>query len=244
MPLETTVATPTTGPMRTLMVGTRVVVGLMMISDDEAHHGRSVLRLRPGDALRVADGVGGAGFGTVSTVERHAILVQVERVEAVPACPAELLTVAVAPPKGDRLADLVRGLTELGVGCIRFLGCERGEGHPGRPERLERVAAEALKQCQRGRLPQLGPEVDIPGLAALGGRLIVLDRSGTAPDTGRPQSTTLVIGPEGGLTTGETAALRAAGAVNVRLAGPILRIETAALAASAVWATAWEHHHP
>ena len=228
--------------MRTLLVGSPVIVGLMMISDEEAHHGRSVLRLRPGDAVRVADGLGRAGVGTIETVERHAILVPT--VAAVPTSPAELLTVAVAPPKGDRLADLVRGLTELGVGCIRFLDCDRGERHPGNPERLQRVAAEALKQCQRGRLPQIGPVIDIPGLAALGGRLILLDRSGTAPETRTPQSTTLVIGPEGGFTTEETAALRAAGAVSVRVAGPILRIETAALAATAVWASAWEHHHP
>ncbi len=227
--------------MRTLLVSPPVTVGLMMVEGDEAHHGRTVLRLKAGDDLRLADGAGLAGVGTVHAVERHAILVRVEAVEAVPDDRAALLTVAVAPPKGDRLGDLVRGLTELGVGAIRFLACERGERLPGNPERLGRIAAEALKQCRRGRLPQVGPQVDIPGLAALGGRLIVLDRSGAAPDTGSPQPTTLVIGPEGGLTGDESAALNAMGAARVRLAGPVLRIETAALAAAAVWASAWEH---
>jgi 16S rRNA (uracil1498-N3)-methyltransferase len=228
--------------MRTLLVNPPVVVGLMLVGEDEAHHGRTVLRLRPGDEIRLADGAGGAGTGTVQTVERHAILVQIAAVEPVPPLPAELLTVAVAPPKGDRLGDLVRGLTELGVGCIRFLQCERGERLPGNLDRLQRIAGEALKQCHRGRLPQIGPEVDIPGLAGLGGRLIVLDRSGTAPDAGSPQPTTLVIGPEGGLTIDELATLNAMGAVSVRLAGSILRIETAALAAAAVWTSTWEHH--
>jgi 16S rRNA (uracil1498-N3)-methyltransferase len=230
--------------MRTLLVAPPVTTGLMMVDGDEAHHGRTVLRLKPGDDLRLADGAGVAGTGTVHAVERHAILVQITSVEAVPEPAAALLTVAVAPPKGDRLGDLVRGLTELGAGRIRFLDCERGERQPGNPERLTRIAAEALKQCRRGRLPQIGPQVDIPGLAVVGGRLIVLDRSGAAPDTGSPQPTTLVIGPEGGLTGGELAALNAMGAASVRLAGPILRIETAALAATAVWASAWEHHHP
>jgi len=228
--------------MRTLLVNPPVVVGLMMVGEDEAHHGRTVLRLRPGDDIRLADGAGGAGTGTVQTVERHAILVQIAAVEVVPTQPAELLTIAVAPPKGDRLGDLVRGLTELGVGSIRFLQCERAERLPGNLDRLQRIAGEALKQCRRGRLPQIGPEVDIPGLAGLGGRLIVLDRSGSAPDSGSPQPTTLVIGPEGGLTTDELATLNAMGAASVRLAGSILRIETAALAAAAVWACTWEHH--
>lgn len=228
--------------MRTLLVNPPVVVGMMLVDGDEAHHGRSVLRLGPGDEIRLADGAGGAGTGTVQSVERHAIVVQVAVLETVPRLAAELLTVAVAPPKGDRLGDLVRGLTELGVGCIRFLTCERGERLPGNLDRLHRIAGEALKQCRRGRLPQIGPQVDIPGLAVLGGRLIVLDRSGAAPGTGSPQPTTLVIGPEGGLTTDELAALNAMGATSVRLAGPVLRIETAALAATAVWASAWEHH--
>lgn len=230
--------------MRTLLVAPPVTVGLMMVDGDEAHHGRTVLRLKPGDDLRLADAAGVAGVGTVHAVERHAVLVQITSVEAVPEPAAAILTVAVAPPKGDRLGDLVRGLTELGVGSIRFLQCERGERLPGNLDRLQRIAGEALKQSRRGRLPQIGPQVDIPGLAGLGGRLIVLDRSGAAPDAGSPQPTTLVIGPEGGLTTGELAALNAMGAASVRLAGPILRIETAALAATAVWACAWEHHHP
>jgi 16S rRNA (uracil1498-N3)-methyltransferase len=230
--------------MRTLLVAPPLAAGLVMVDGDEAHHGRSVLRLKPGDELRLADGAGLAGVGTVHAVERHAILVQIPKVEVVPDSPASQLTVALAPPKGDRLADVVRGLTELGVGAIRFLDCERGERMPSNGERLVRIAAEALKQCRRGRLPQVGPQVDIPGLAGLGGRLIVLDRSGAAPDTGSPQPTTLVIGPEGGLTSGELAALNGMGAASVRLAGTVLRIETAACAAAAVWACAWEHPRP
>jgi len=49
----------------------------------------------------------------------------------------------------------------------------------------------------------------------------------------------LVIGPEGGFTSDELATLQAAGAVTVRLANPVLRIETAALAAAAVWSATW-----
>ena len=54
---------------------------------------------------------------------------------------------------------------------------------------------------------------------------------------------TVTIGPEGGLTAAELAALAARGAMAVRLGGNILRIETAAAAAAAVWGTAWEARH-
>ena len=52
--------------------------------------------------------------------------------------------------------------------------------------------------------------------------------------------TVLIIGPEGGFTDHEQRALHDSGVVAMRLAGPVLRIETAALAAAAVWTSAWE----
>ena len=44
----------------------------------------------------------------------------------------------------------------------------------------------------------------------------------------------LVVGPEGGLTDAEEVALVAAGGTRARLVGPILRAETAAIAAAAI----------
>lgn len=244
MPLEPPPVLPTTRAMRTLLAPAPLAAGDLMLAGDEAHHGRTVLRLRPGDRVRVADGAGREGAAEVLAVERDALRLAVAGVGDLPAGPLAALTVATAVPKGDRFADLVRGLTELGVGRILPLACARGERVPASLERVRRVAAEALKQCRRGHLPQVGPVVDIPGLAASGGDLIVLDRSGSAPRIGMVRPTTLVIGPEGGLAPEEVAALAAAGARTVRLAGPILRIETAALAAAAVWSATWEHPSP
>lgn len=226
--------------MRTLLVPPPLRVGLVAVTGDEAHHGRSVLRLTAGDEVRLADGAGRAAVGTVVAVERHLLRVRVEVVDEVPDLAADLLTVAVAPPKGDRFTELVRGLTELGVGTILPLACARGERLPGL-ERAQRVASEALKQCRRGTLPRLGPVVEIATLAQLPGERIVLDQAGTSAQPQRPaRPTVLIIGPEGGFTEDERARLRADGAQAVRLASPILRIETAALAAAAVWIAGWE----
>lgn len=225
--------------MRTLLVPAPLVAGDMVVEGDEAHHGRSVLRLAVGDAVRLADGAGRAGAGVVRAVERHRVVVTMAQVEVLPDDPAALLTVAVAAPKGDRFTDLVRGLTELGVGVILPLACERGERIPAL-DRAQRVAAEALKQCRRARLPRLGPVVEIPTLAGQSGPRIVLDRTGACAQPGALTPTVLIIGPEGGFTDSELGALRAGGVVAARLAGPVLRIETAALAAAAVWAATWE----
>ena len=229
--------------MRTLLVPAPLVPGTMVLTGDEAHHGRTVLRLAVGDALRLADGAGRAGEGAVVEVARDRLVVHLDTVAVLSADPAALLTVVVAAPKGDRFTDLVRQLTELGVGAILPLQCERGERLPGL-DRAQRVAAEALKQCRRAFLPTIGPVVDFPTLAALPGRRIVLDREGQVANPGIPGPTVLIVGPEGGFTVDERQALVTMPSSLVRLAGPVLRIETAAFAAAAVWSAAWEGNRP
>ncbi len=226
--------------MRTLLAPAPLTSGALTLDGDEAHHGLRVLRLDVGDAVRLADGAGRVAEASVTEAGRSLRLL-VGTVENLPGERCADLSVAVAPPKGDRWTDLVRGLTELGVAAILPLRCARGEREPANLDRARRVAGEALKQSRRGWLPRLGPATGIAGLAAGGTRLIIGDPAGGPPRPGRPRPTTLVIGPEGGLTADELAALDAAGAERVRFAGPVLRIETAALAAAAVWASAWEH---
>lgn len=225
--------------VRTLLVPAPVLAGDLAVEGDEAHHGISVLRLRAGDMVRLCDGAGLVAQGVVGVVERHRILIRVEVVSALPDPRAALITVALAAPKGDRAADAVRSLTELGVGAIWFLDCERGEREPGL-ERLGRVAREAVKQCRRSRLPALRGAVPVAEVAAMGGAVRLMDPGGGLAQPGTPAPVVLVVGPEGGFTDAERDRLLAGGGVAVRLAGPILRIETAATAAAAVWAAAWD----
>lgn len=226
--------------MRTLLVPAPLLSGDLEVPEDEAHHALRVLRVRTGEALRVADGAGRAANARVTVADRR-LVVHLDAVEDLPPDTLAGLTIAVAPPKGDRWTDLVRGLTELGVGTILPLVCNRGERQPANLDRARRVAAEALKQCRRHWLPRIGPPTTIPALAVAGGRVIICDPAGGPPSPGLPGPATIVVGPEGGLDADEVAALVAAGAGCVRLAGPVLRIETAALAATAVWAATWEH---
>lgn len=224
---------------RTLLVPAPLVAGDLLLDGDEAHHARSVLRLETGDEVRLADGAGRSARAVLVEVGKRGVRMAVDAPETASDGPASLLTIAVAPPKGDRFGDLVRGLTELGVGAILPLATERGERMPTSLDRVQRIAREALKQCRRAHLPGIGPQTDIPALVRSGATLTVLDRSGTPAAPGTPRPLTLVIGPEGGFTDAELATLRQAGATTVRLAGPVLRIETAALAACAVWSAAW-----
>ena len=227
--------------MRRLLTAESLQAGPLVITGEEAHHARNVLRLRVGDQVYVHDGAGYRAAATITDLGRHALSLALEQPESVPDSAASGIHVVTAAPKGSRFEDLVRGLTELGVGQISPLRCQRSVRDPNL-ERAERVAAEALKQCGRGRLPKIGPVVDFSSCQNLPQPRILLDPAGGLARPGAPGKVTLMIGPEGGFTAEERAQLLDQGAVAVRVAGPILRIETAALAAAAIWASAWEHN--
>ena len=225
--------------LRTLLVPAPLCGGELLLVGDEAHHARSVLRLEAGNQVRLADGAGCCATALILHVGRHDLRLEVEPPTSINDGPAQFLTVAVAPPKGDRLGDLVRSLTELGVGAITLLETERSERQPNSLDRLHRIAGEALKQCRRAHLPRLALNTTIPTLVHSGALLTVFDRSGRAAAPGAPAPVTLVIGPEGGLTSAELTALTDGGAATVCLAAPVLRIETAAIAAASVWSATW-----
>lgn len=234
------VVMPTTAgvSLRTLLVEAPLAPGTRIIDGDEAHHARVVLRLRPGDDIRLADGDGHAATATVTGVGREALEVEVAAVMPVADGPAALLTVACALPKGDRASDLIRGLTEIGVGGFRPLISDRGERMHANPDRCARVSAEALKQCQRGRRLEILPPATVAEILGSGEEIVVLDPRGGPVAPGAPRRATLLVGPEGGWSEAERAATAAH--PHMRLARTILRIETAAIAAAAVWSASWE----
>jgi 16S rRNA (uracil1498-N3)-methyltransferase len=227
--------------MRTLLVEPPLISGLTAITGDEARHGRTVLRLRPGEQLRVADAAGRWALASVQVVDKQTIQVQVDTVQEEPTSSAEWLQVAVSPPKGNRWDDLLRGLTELGVGGIHPLQCSRSERAP-KTDRATRITREALKQCRRPRLPQLGPMADIATWCASDARAMVCDPAGDTAVPLPPGPTVLLVGPEGGFSAAEQAYFREHDLPRLALGGAIMRIETAALAAAAIIIHAWEDH--
>jgi 16S rRNA (uracil1498-N3)-methyltransferase len=196
---------------------------------DASHHLARVLRLRRGQPVTVTDGAGrwrSTVFG-VDGVEATGDVVTVRR-------PEPPLTVAVAPPKGDRLEWLVAKCTEIGIDRVVVLEAEHsvvrwsGERLERQLDRLRRIAVEASMQSRRVWLPQIVgplPAVEVlPGLAVAepGGRPLV------------PTDVAIAVGPEGGWSPKE---LEVA-AATVSLGPNVLRVETAAVAAAVLMVSA------
>lgn len=154
------------------------------------------------------------------------------------ALPVTLLQV---PGKRERLEEVTRAATALGVRSVHMLRSERSTFIPSdkHAERLRAIAIDAARQSGRGDLPRiLGPntlesvlECVQPGLRlCLDARAEVSLESrvrGGLPET----EVALCVGPEGGFSDGELAALQAAGFERVALGPLTLRSELAAVAA-------------
>ena len=212
--------------------------GRAALTGDEARHLARVLRAKPGDAVTLFDGRGGAWTARVAAVGRDRVDLDVgERLPPNPP-PRASVTIAVALPKGDRQKWLVEKLAELGVESLLPLVTTRGvaEATDAARARLERGVIEACKQCGRDRLMTILPPATLAGAIATAGAdtaILLADPAGAPlaePHAGR---VLVLVGPEGGFTPEEIEAATAAGARRVALGRHVLRIETAAIAAAA-----------
>jgi 16S rRNA (uracil1498-N3)-methyltransferase len=203
-------------------------VAAPLLEADDQHHLVRVLRLRPGDAVTVADGGGGwrrCTLGPAGRLDPVGDVVHQAR-------PEPRVTVAFAVTKGERPELAVQKLTELGVDRIVAFHAARsvarwdGDRAARHLERLRRVAREAAVQSRRAWLPEVPPLATLPALLAEAGAVLA-DAGGGPPSLRQP---TVVVGPEGGFTAAE----RALAQGTVALGPHVLRAETAAITAGAL----------
>ena len=126
------------------------------LSRTESAHAARVLRLQPGNEVRILDGE--ALYRAVLTkVDEQACEVRI--LDTLPSPEAGVrITLWQGLPKADKLERIVQKATELGVWDIWPVEMERsvaGKGAFRKRERLLRIALEAAKQCGRAHVPQI-----------------------------------------------------------------------------------------
>lgn len=217
----------------------------VLVAGAEGRHAVDVLRLSPGERVRIGDGRGTVAEGAVAAAGPQGLRVRVEtRLEVPPAEPRLVLVQAL--PKGDRGPLAVELATELGVDRIvpwaasRCVTRWRDDRAAKGVARWRAVAHAASKQSRRPRLPEvagLASTREVCGELAEVDLAVVLHEQARARiadlDVPAEGTVAVVVGPEGGLTDGEVLAFRAAGAEPVRLGPEVLRTSTAGAAALA-----------
>lgn len=212
----------------------------------QSRHLRKVLRLTLGDRVEVFDGKGLLADARVERVEPDAVELSILEKSYVPPKASGRVILAVSMAKSDRFAWLVEKCTELGVDHIAAVQYDRTVkmGKPSSRRRYEKIALAAVKQSGRLHLPTVtGPEtfhntIDTllgcyPDAVRLygdpeGQRLPGFDQLMAQPDR------VVFIGPEGGFSATEIQIFADLNVQGVCVNPNILRIETAAVAFSAV----------
>ncbi len=226
-----------------LFVPGRLAAGARVtIEGSQAHYLAKVMRVGQGDAVVLCDDATGEWAARVVSVgKRDFALETFEKLrerEQVPdfwLCPALL--------KKDRFDLVLEKATELGVRAIRPVITRRCVADKLKLERARSIMTEAAEQCARTALPQLSEPVKLAAVLANWPEeraLFFADELGGDPAAqafaAHAGPAALLTGPEGGFDDAERSAIRAHPAARAISLGPrILRGETAAIAATALW---------
>jgi len=218
--------------------------GPCRLSPGESRHARGSCRLSAGDEVVLFDGQGGLGAGRIAVGGPGDLVVEVrEVIRTAPRRPRLALVFAV--PKGPRSDTLIEKCCELGVARLQPLRAARSVSQAG-SHRLDRWRRQVVEAAKQSHQPWCAEVAEACSLAeALGslrrfdmnlvasldqGAVRLIDLAGRLAEC---QTVQAFIGPEGGWTDQEAAALRDAGVTPVSLGPGVLRIETAAVALAA-----------
>ena len=208
---------------------------------EAAHYLRTVLRLSAGSQVELFDGAGQIALATLDDGEPPQLQIGTVRAADTVTAP---LTLAVAAPKGERADWLAEKLGELGVTTITWLLCDRSIVQPvagsARMQRWHRLLTAGARQSGQARVPEMQGPLTLPAWLAQPAppRRLVAQPGGQPMLSllaGEAAATAILIGPEGGFSPNELQQLEAAGYSAVGLGSAILRVETAAVAAAALY---------
>ena len=225
----------------------RLDVGFAHLTAEDARHAARVLRMAPGDEAEVFL-EGKRYLAEISAMTGEDVTLRL--LSELPSTEARLrVTLYQGLPKADKMELIIQKAVELGAERIVPVAMSRCvvrlDQRDGlkKQERWQKIAREACKQSGRCVMPAVDAPVSFRELLErLPGHDAAVvpweDARGYSLNRFRqehPQMSSLgvVIGPEGGMSGEEVAAMEAAGCLPVTLGPRILRTETAGLAAIA-----------
>jgi 16S rRNA (uracil1498-N3)-methyltransferase len=243
-PNETTAELTDAGGKIRLYVTSDLVEGLAVpLSDSHAHYLLHVMRAGPGVRLRLFNGRDGEWLAKIAQVTKRGIVLRT-LVRSAPQVGVPDIWLVFAPVKKVPADYLVQKATELGAGLLQPVFTRRTIVTRINEDRLTANAIEAAEQSERLSVPQIGAAVSLESLFSTWPkerRLFFCDEAGEAKPLAHAAGESsgpaaILTGPEGGFDPVERETLRALSFVTPVTLGPrILRADTAALAALAVW---------
>ncbi len=208
--------------------------GVIELPSEEINKLRKVLRLSPGAFIAVLP-----NDGSIIRCEfqaRTAVPIDVHRPEVEA---TKRLRVAQALPKGEKLDEIVRACTEIGVASFTFFSSDRTvvrwdeKKTAEKLRRLQTISREAAEVSFRTLIPTLEWSSNLKAVLTTYPDSIVLSEvEGVPRQLPTPtEDMTIVVGPEGGWSPKEVQLI---GDRAVTLGPRVLRVDHAAPAAAAI----------
>lgn len=222
----------------------------LILTPEQYHYLRRVLRLGVGDRFVAIDGAGRAWEASLLDAEAQIITAIDLPTRELPVT----VHLAIAMPKGNGLDDVVRACTELGAHHFHPVTSDRTLLQPStsRQQRWQKIAQEATEQCERAVTPQVHPALPWREVMAQaqGCRYLCVTRHPAPSLFGALRGLELAalgdlwlaIGPEGGWSDREVAQGVNLGWQTISLGPRILRTITAPVAAMAALGAFWEEN--
>lgn len=210
--------------------------------DKEAHHLRTSMRKKMGDAIEIINGRGFLAKAIVEKIESKAVILHIKEVafKEEQKQRIKLIQAFIKPPKIDLILEKC---TELGCNDFWFFNSSTSEKidiSKNRFERMNHLLIAALKQCGALYLPKIKIFKTLRDIKNLEGQkyfgsLDETEKKSLDIDKNTAENISFFIGPEKGFSKEEISYLKEVlKAKGVKLNSNILRAETAAIAAVAI----------
>ncbi len=224
---------------------------IYMYDREDLHHMIKVLRLSAGDHVEISDSVKWEYEAEIISLDKDQAQLRILDKQKFTTEPDVNVTLFQGIPKQGKMELIVQKSVELGVCSIVPVFMKRtvvaDKGNFGKKTaRWQKVAAESVKQCKRGRIPEVSDPVRFPDMmSGLGKFDLVLfpyenEEGTTMKDVLRDfmfcgdhknADIAVIIGPEGGFSDEEAAEIVSSGGRSLSLGKTTLRTETAGMAA-------------
>jgi 16S rRNA (uracil1498-N3)-methyltransferase len=221
---------------------------------DESHHILSkVLRMQSGDSIELLNGEGDIAKSTILSVDKKTTLAQIDNILTISQSKPNI-RLMIGSLKGEKLAMVTQKVTELGVGEIGFFNSDHSVAMKSENflEKTHKTLIEAMRQSGNPFLPKAAVFKkldDVPLDSSLDHWSVVLDETETIqfPSLLKlhpPASISLFVGPEGGFSEREREYFKKHGCKFIRIAPYVLRADTAAISAVALFRAAFSYDIP
>ena len=215
-----------------------------VITGDDVFHIKNVMRSKVGDKIIVSDSKS-EYLASITEIDKDIVRFKKEEAINNEAQLPFFVDIYQGYPKGDKLDDICKHTTELGVNKVFAVNMKRSivKIDPKKIEtkalRYDKIMKEASEQSHRPTLAHFGGIIDLKKIdfSSYDYKILAFEESAKMGEGSnfknivkkleKGQRVAILIGPEGGIDLSEVEYLNSLGFINCGLGPRILRTETA-----------------